>query len=140
MCRASACRPRRFTTRNGHNDSSKGEVGSSNATRDSRRSNIIFELRTSNFPLTIMSSATVITIGHTPDMDDAFMFYALAERKVTLNGLRIEHVIEDIQALSQRALKAELDVTAISAAPYPAVEQDYWILAVGSSVGQDYGP
>ena len=82
----------------------------------------------------------VITIGHTPDLDDAFMFYALAEGKVPLNGLQIEHVIEDIQTLNQRALSAELDVTAISAASYPLIAKDYWILSVGSSVGQGYGP
>lgn len=81
-----------------------------------------------------------ITIGHTPDLDDAFMFYAMAEGKVPMNGLTIRHVIEDIQTLNERALKAELDVTAVSAAGYPAVEKDYWILSVGSSVGQDYGP
>ena len=81
-----------------------------------------------------------ITIGHTPDLDDAFMFYALAEGKVRLDGLTIEHVIEDIQTLNQRARSAELDVTALSAASYPFVEKDYWILSVGSSVGQGYGP
>ena len=81
-----------------------------------------------------------ITVGHTPDLDDAFMFYAMAEGKVPMDGLRIRHVIEDIQTLNERALKAELDVTAVSAASYPAVEKDYWILSVGSSVGQDYGP
>ncbi len=81
-----------------------------------------------------------ITIGHTPDLDDAFMFYAMAEGKVPMDGLRIRHVIEDIQTLNERALNVELDVTAVSAASYPAVEKDYWILSVGSSVGQDYGP
>ena len=83
---------------------------------------------------------TTIRIGHTPDMDDAFMFYAMAEGKVPLNGLRVLHVIEDIQTLNARALNAELDVTAISAASYPFVAKPYWILSVGSSVGQDYGP
>ena len=82
----------------------------------------------------------VITIGHTPDMDDAFMFYAIAQGKVPLDGLRIEHVIEDIQTLNQRAATGELDVTAISAAAYPSIAKDYWILSVGSSVGQNYGP
>jgi len=82
----------------------------------------------------------VITVGHTPDLDDAFMFYAIAEGKVPMDGLTIRHVIEDIQQLNERALKHELDVTAVSAAAYPAVEKDYWILSVGSSVGRDYGP
>ncbi len=82
----------------------------------------------------------IIRVGHTPDMDDAFMFYALAEKRVPTNGFTVEHVIEDIQTLNQRALTGELEVTAISAAGYPAVAADYWILSVGSSVGQDYGP
>ena len=81
-----------------------------------------------------------VRIGHTPDMDDAFMFSAIANRRVPLNGLRVEHVIEDIQTLNRRAASAELDVTAISAASYPALADAYWILAVGSSVGRGYGP
>lgn len=85
-------------------------------------------------------TARTLTIGHTPDLDDAFMFYALAQGKVRLDGLDVEHVIEDIQTLNQRALTGELEVTAISASNYPAVAADYWILSVGSSVGQDYGP
>ncbi len=82
----------------------------------------------------------VITVGHTPDMDDAFMFYAIAEGKVAVEGFSIQHVIEDIQALNQRALRAELDVTAVSAAGYPLMAKDYWILSIGSSVGRGYGP
>lgn len=83
---------------------------------------------------------SVIRIGHTPDMDDAFMFYAIAEGHVPTNSFKVEHVIEDIQRLNQRALTAELEMTAISAAGYPLVAKDYWIVSVGSSVGQDYGP
>ncbi len=86
------------------------------------------------------SSIRTITVGHTPDMDDAFMFYGLANKAVPTNGFRFEHVIEDIQSLNQRALNAELDMTAISAASYPILSKDYWIVSVGSSVGQDYGP
>lgn len=81
-----------------------------------------------------------ITIGHTPDMDDAFMFYGIASGSVPMRGLKIEHVIEDIQALNQRALRADLDMTAISAASYPALSKDYWIVSVGSSIGRNYGP
>ena len=84
--------------------------------------------------------ATRITVGHTPDMDDAFMFYGIGTGAVPLNGLRVQHVVEDIQALNRRALKAELDLTAISAASYPVLARDYWIVSVGSSVGQNYGP
>ena len=81
-----------------------------------------------------------LTVGHTPDMDDAFMFYAIAEQRIPMDGCRFEHVIEDIQTLNQRALKAELDMTAISAASYSVLAKDYWIVSVGSSVGQGYGP
>jgi len=81
-----------------------------------------------------------MTIGHTPDLDDAFMFYAMANGKIPLNGFRVEHVIQDIQTLNQRALNAELDVTAVSAASFPFVDDKYWILATGASVGQNYGP
>lgn len=85
-------------------------------------------------------SPRVITIGHTPDLDDAFMFYAMSRGKVEMDGLTVQHVIEDIQTLNRRAMNVELDVTAISAASYPSVAKDYWILSVGSSVGQGYGP
>ena len=81
-----------------------------------------------------------IRVGHTPDMDDAFMFYAIASGMIQMDGLAFEHVVEDIQTLNQRAIKAELDMTAISAASYPALSSDYWIVSVGSSVGQGYGP
>ena len=86
------------------------------------------------------SDLRVITVGHTPDMDDAFMFYAITSGAVLMNGLRFEHMIEDIQTLNRRALHSELDMTAISAASYPFLSKDYWIVSVGSSVGQGYGP
>jgi len=73
-------------------------------------------------------------------MDDAFMFYAIAESLVPADGMRIEHVIEDIQSLNRRAATAELEMTAASAASFPALAADYWILSVGSSIGQGYGP
>lgn len=82
-----------------------------------------------------------IRVGHTPDMDDAFMFYAIAQRRIAMDGFRFEHVIEEIQMLNRRALnRAALEVTAISAASYPALAKTYWILSVGSSVGHNYGP
>jgi len=86
------------------------------------------------------SSVRTIRVGHTPDMDDAFMFYAIAKGKVQQEEIRVEHVVTDIQTLNQRALTGELDVTAISAASYPMLDKDYWIMAVGSSVGRRYGP
>jgi len=73
-------------------------------------------------------------------MDDAFMFYAIAEHLIPTDGVQVEHVIEDIQALNRLAEHAELDMTAISAASYPALSKQYWIVSVGSSVGQGYGP
>lgn len=80
-----------------------------------------------------------ITLGHTPDADDAFMFFAIATGKVTSPLLEIEHVIEDIETLNWRAIKHELDVTAISAHAYAYVE-DYLILRSGASFGLNYGP
>ncbi len=85
-------------------------------------------------------SAHTVRVGHTPDMDDAFMFYAIATGGIPLDGFTVEHVIEDIQALNRRAMQADLDMTAISAAGYPALAKQYWIVSVGSSVGQAYGP
>lgn len=86
------------------------------------------------------SKLDTVTVGHTPDMDDAFMFYGIAKGQIEMNGYRFEHIIEDIQALNERALKIDLDMTAISAASYPELSEHYWIAAVGSSVGRGYGP
>ncbi len=82
----------------------------------------------------------VITIGHSPDPDDAFMFYGLSSGKVKLDGIAIKHMLEDIQSLNVRAMKAELEVTAISAHAYPYVAEKYWIMATGASMGEGYGP
>jgi 1,4-dihydroxy-6-naphthoate synthase len=89
-----------------------------------------------------MSSPTdrVIRVGHSPDPDDAFMFYGLASGKVKLEGITIEHMLEDIQSLNVRAMKAELEVTAISAHAFPAVAEHYWIMRTGASMGEGYGP
>src|SRR5450759_3648138 len=86
-----------------------------------------------------MSDRT-IKVGHSPDPDDAFMFYGLASGKVKLEGITIEHMLEDIQSLNVRAMKAELEVTAISAHAYPYVADKYWIMATGASMGEGYGP
>lgn len=83
---------------------------------------------------------TVLTLGHSPDADDAFMFYALAEGRVHTPGLRFEHVLQDIQTLNERALRGELDITAISFAAYPAVAAHYALLPSGASMGDGYGP
>jgi 1,4-dihydroxy-6-naphthoate synthase len=82
----------------------------------------------------------VIRIGHSPDADDAFMFYALTHGKVELPGVRIEHVLEDIESLNRRAATGELEVTAISCASYPAVADRYRLMDPGASMGEGYGP
>lgn len=82
----------------------------------------------------------IIRVGHSPDPDDAFMFYGLASGKVKLDGIRIEHILEDIQALNMRAMNAALEVTAISAHAFPYVADNYWIMATGASMGEGYGP
>ena len=82
----------------------------------------------------------IITVGHSPDPDDAFMFYGLASGKVKLDGIIIEHLLEDIQSLNERAMKAELEVTAISAHAFPYVADKYWIMRTGASMGEGYGP
>lgn len=82
----------------------------------------------------------IIRIGHSPDPDDAFMFYGLASGKVKLEGIKIEHLLEDIQSLNQRALREELEITAISAHAFPFVADKYWIMRTGASMGEGYGP
>lgn len=85
-------------------------------------------------------SDKIIRVGHSPDPDDAFMFYGLSSGKVKLDGIIIDHMLEDIQSLNMRALKGELEVTAISAHAYPSVADKYWIMATGASMGEGYGP
>jgi len=82
----------------------------------------------------------VIRVGHSPDPDDAFMFYGLSSGKVKLDGISIEHFLEDIQSLNIRAMKGELEVTAISAHAFASVADQYWIMATGASMGEGYGP
>ena len=81
-----------------------------------------------------------LRIGHSPDPDDAFMFYGFASGAVKIQGFEIEHLLEDIQSLNKRALQGELDVTAISAHAYPYLASRYWILSCGASMGMGYGP
>ena len=81
-----------------------------------------------------------IRIGHSPDPDDAFMFYALTAGKVTIEGARIEHLLEDIESLNRRARTAELEVTAVSAATYTLVADQYRLMDPGASMGKGYGP
>ncbi|MCG9130979.1 ABC transporter substrate-binding protein [Candidatus Poribacteria bacterium] len=87
-----------------------------------------------------MSQTEKIRIGHSPDSDDAFMFYALAKGLIPTNPYEIVHVIEDIETLNQRALNAELEVTAISVHAYAYVAKDYALMPCGASIGDRYGP
>ena len=83
---------------------------------------------------------SVIHIGHSPDADDAFMYYAIAHGKVPVGDYEVQHVLEDIESLNKRALSGELEGTAISAGAYPQVADKYRIMSVGSSIGRNYGP
>jgi 1,4-dihydroxy-6-naphthoate synthase len=83
---------------------------------------------------------TTIHVGHSPDSDDAFMFYALAEGKIDTGDLRYVHELADIESLNQRALHAELEVSAISIHAYAYLADRYALLASGSSMGDGYGP
>jgi len=82
----------------------------------------------------------VVRIGHSPDPDDAFMFYALTAGKVSIPDVRIEHLLEDIESLNRRARTAELEVTAVSAATYTLVADKYRLMDPGASMGKGYGP
>jgi 1,4-dihydroxy-6-naphthoate synthase len=82
----------------------------------------------------------LIRLGHSPDPDDAFMFWALAAERVDTRGLEFEQVLEDIQTLNAWALDGRLDVTAISLATYPLVQELYALLPHGASMGSGYGP
>ncbi len=81
-----------------------------------------------------------LTLGHSPDPDDAFMFYALAKDKIDQRGYSFEHVLQDIETLNRRAMKGELDITAISVHAYASVLDKYALLPSGSSMGDGYGP
>jgi 1,4-dihydroxy-6-naphthoate synthase len=82
----------------------------------------------------------VFTLGHSPDPDDAFMFYAIAKNKIDLRGYRFEHRLEDIQTLNERATRGELHISAISIHAYAYVADKYALLPCGASIGDGYGP
>jgi len=83
---------------------------------------------------------TAITLAHSPDSDDAFMFYALAEGKIDTGELRYVHELQDIETLNQRALRGELEVTAVSIHAYAYLADKYALLPHGASMGDQYGP
>jgi 1,4-dihydroxy-6-naphthoate synthase len=81
-----------------------------------------------------------ITVAHSPDSDDAFMFYGLATNKVRAEGLKFTHTLCDIETLNRKAMEGVYDVTAISFHAYPYIQEHYTLLPHGGSVGEDYGP
>ncbi len=90
-----------------------------------------------------MSTSTqtrTITVAHSPDSDDAFMFYGLATNKIDTGHLRYEHVLEDIQTLNEKAMRGVYDVTAISFHAYAYISDKYALLPHGASIGENYGP
>jgi 1,4-dihydroxy-6-naphthoate synthase len=81
-----------------------------------------------------------LTLGHSPDPDDAFMFYALARNLIPTHGYEFQHVLQDIQTLNERATRGELDISAISIHAYAYVSGQYALLPSGASMGDGYGP
>src|SRR5262245_39386632 len=86
------------------------------------------------------SKKITIRVGHSPDPDDAFMFYALADEKIDTGAYRFTHEMADIESLNRRAEKGELEVSAISIHSYPFVSDKYALLNCGCSMGDGYGP
>src|SRR3954467_6180005 len=89
-----------------------------------------------------MTSVTPLEIvcAHSPDSDDAFMFYGLATKKVRSRMVAFRHVLEDIETLNRKAMEGTYELTAISYHAYPYVADKYMLMASGSSVGDGYGP
>lgn len=81
-----------------------------------------------------------LTLGHSPDPDDAFMFYGLAKELVPTHGFGFQHILQDIQTLNERATRGELDISAISIHAYAYVSDQYALLPSGASMGDGYGP
>ncbi len=81
-----------------------------------------------------------IKLAHSPDSDDAFMFYGLATHKLATPGYKYTHILSDIQSLNEAALTETYDVTAVSFAAYPSLRDKYVLLDCGASFGEGYGP
>ena len=90
--------------------------------------------------MTLSTSATEIVCAHSPDSDDAYMFYGLATKKVRSRLVSFRHVLEDIETLNRKAMEGAYELTAISYHAYPYVADKYVLMASGSSVGDGYGP
>ncbi len=89
--------------------------------------------------MTVMRTQT-LTLGHSPDPDDAFMFYGLAKELIPSAGFKFEHILQDIQTLNERATRGELDISAVSIHAYAYVSDQYALLPSGASMGDGYGP
>jgi len=87
-----------------------------------------------------MTTASTIHLAHSPDSDDAFMFYALADGQIDTQGIDYVHELQDIETLNRRALRGELDVTAVSIHAYAYLSDRYALLPHGASMGDGYGP
>lgn len=83
---------------------------------------------------------TTLTLGHSPDPDDAFMFYGLAKDLIPTDGFQFQHILQDIQTLNERATRGELDISAVSIHAYAYVSDKYALLPSGASMGDGYGP
>jgi 1,4-dihydroxy-6-naphthoate synthase len=101
---------------------------------------VISEQEAKNAGITVSPQAREITIAHSPDSDDAFMFYGLATNKVRVPGLRFTHTLCDIETLNRKAREGVYDVTAISFHAYPYIQDLYALMSCGGSVGEGYGP
>jgi 1,4-dihydroxy-6-naphthoate synthase len=88
----------------------------------------------------VVTPHTHFTLGHSPDPDDAFMFYGIAENKIDLRGYTFEQRLEDIQTLNERCLREELDISAVSIHAYAYLSDKYALLPCGASMGDGYGP
>jgi 1,4-dihydroxy-6-naphthoate synthase len=88
----------------------------------------------------VVAQVREITVAHSPDSDDAFMFYGLATCKVRVPGLKFTHTLTDIETLNRKAMQGVYDVSAISFHAYPYVQDQYALMSCGGSVGEQYGP
>jgi len=85
-------------------------------------------------------SSKEIFLGHSPDADDAFMFYGLAREKIVTGPYKIIHILQDIQTLNERAVRGEFDITAVSIHAYSYIKRNYLLTPCGTSMGENYGP
>src|SRR6476619_8285745 len=97
-------------------------------------------INTEEFNMSTIAETRTITLAHSPDSDDAFMFYGLATNKLDTGNLQFQHLLKDIQTLNEEATRGTYDVTAISFHAYSYVAAKYALLPHGASIGDNYGP